>query len=82
MSGYPVSIRTKSKGAMRMKLMHQLDPYVIHKLNKMCGPSPPPPKEPTAKRAAGSSLSRKDLRELMGTNRQTYKRVGGRIRGK
>lgn len=64
-----------------MKLMHQLDPYVIHKLNKMCGLSPPK-EEPVVKRAAGSSLSKQDLRELMGTNRQTYKRVGGRVRGK
>lgn len=65
-----------------MKLLHLLDPYVIHKLNKMCGPSPPPKEESVVKRAAGSSLSKHELRELMGTNRQTYKRVGGRVRGK
>lgn len=65
-----------------MKLMHQLDPYVIYKLNKMCSLSPPQKEEPVVKRAAGSSLSKQDLRELMGTHRQTYKRVGGRVRGK
>ena len=68
-----------------MKLIHHLDPYVIRKLNKIRGPSlqtKPQPKEPVAKRAAGSSLSERELHELMDTRRQTYKRVGGRVRGK
>lgn len=62
-----------------MKLIHHLNPDTIKQLKKIRGPST---KEPVAKRAAGSSLSKKDLRELMGTNRQTYKRVKRRVRGK
>ena len=62
-----------------MKLIDYLDPYTIKQLKKIRGPSN---KEPVAKRAAGSSLSKRELRELMGTNRQTYKRTRGRVRGK
>ena len=62
-----------------MKLMHHLDQYTIKQLNKIRGPSS---KEPVAKPAAGSSLSRRELYDLMGTNLQTYHRVGGRVRGK
>lgn len=69
-----------------VKLHQLLDPYVIRKLNKIRGPSlqsKPQVKEPVAKRAAGSfHLSDRELHELMDTRRQTYKRVGGRVRGK
>lgn len=62
-----------------MKLIHHLDPYTLQQSNKIRGPSN---KEPVAKPAAGSSLSKRELRDLMGANRQTYHRVGGRVRGK
>lgn len=67
-----------------MKLIHLLDPYVIRKLNKIRGPSSvqtQQDKEPVAKRADGS-LSERELHYLMGTMRQTYKRVGGRVKRK
>lgn len=66
-----------------MKLHQLLDPYVIHKLNKIRGPSSvPQSKEPVAKPAAGSSLSRRELLELMGCNRQIHKRVKGKVKRK
>lgn len=66
-----------------MKLIHHLDPYVVHKLNKIRGPSlEPQPKEPAAKRKPGSFLSERDIKDLMDTKKQTYKRVNGRVRGK
>lgn len=36
----------------------------------------------TSNRRTTERLSERDVKELMGTNRQTYKRVGGRVRNK
>ncbi|QPQ33374.1 hypothetical protein [Lysinibacillus sp. JNUCC 51] len=63
-----------------MKFNQLLDVQTLKQLNMIRGPSNT---EPVAKRkAAGSSLSKKELHDLMGTNRQTYKKVNGRVRGK
>lgn len=69
-----------------MKLHQLLDPYVIHKLNKIRGPSSvqmPQVKEPVAKRAAGSfHLSERELHNLMGMHRDRYHKQNGRVKRK
>lgn len=70
-----------------MELYQLLDPYVILKPNKIRGPSlesqpKQQSKEPVAKCAAGSSLSMRELKELMGCNRQIHKRVNGKVKRK
>lgn len=56
-----------------LKLIHHLDPYVVKQLNKIRGPSS---NQESVKRIA-NSLSKRELADLMDTNKTTYRKVRG-----
>lgn len=59
-----------------MRIYHLIDDETKNKLKAI------KPKERHRKKKHNERFSQHDLRELMGTNRQTYKRSNGRVKQK
>ena len=65
-----------------MRVYDYLTPSVRSELTKLSGGINHHPKIESSHKQFKERLTRRDLRELMGTDRQTYKRVNGKVRRK
>lgn len=66
-----------------MRIEHILDSEIKAKLGVLSqGKGKVHPKKKNVSRAKNERLSERDIKELMGVNRDTYKRVNGKIRRK
>ena len=65
-----------------MRIYDSLTPSVRSELTKLSDGINHHPKIESSHKQFKERLNERDLRELMGTDRQTYKRVNGKVRRK